>query len=80
MAESPVRHVLSGRHHIAYGTEGVETGSWALIDFGDAILHIFNGSVREDYDLEKMWNEAEQLELEDKPKGLYGHFEMAQFE
>lgn len=62
-----------------YGREGMDTGKWALIDFGDVILHVFNGPVREDYDLERMWPEAPRVELEDKPKELYGHFELDQF-
>jgi ribosome-associated protein len=64
----------------AYGREGVEAGSWALIDFGDAILHVFNGPVREDYDLERMWPDAPRVELEDKPAELYGHFELQEFD
>ena len=59
---------------------GVDQGQWALIDFGDAILHIFNGPRRNDYDLERMWIEAPRLELEDKPASLYGHFDMNDFE
>lgn len=64
----------------SYGREGVDQGHWALIDFGDAILHIFNGPLRNDYDLERMWIEAPRLELEDKPASLYGHFDMNDFE
>jgi ribosome-associated protein len=64
----------------AYGREGVDHGNWALIDFGDVILHVFNGPVRGDYDLERMWTEAPRLELEDKPADLYGHFELDAFE
>ncbi|MFP4599231.1 MAG: ribosome silencing factor [Persicimonas sp.] len=58
------------------GVEGVESGKWALIDFGDAILHIFNGAVRDEYDLERMWPDAPLLPLEEQPDDLYGHFEL----
>lgn len=64
----------------AYGREGVDQGQWALIDFGDAILHIFNGPLRQDYDLERMWIEAPRLELAGKPSSLYGHFDLQDFE
>lgn len=85
------RHVLAIAKHVeqkikddtgitTYGREGMDVGRWALLDFGDAILHVFNGPVRQDYDLERMWQEAPRLELEDKPSSLYGHFEMDQFE
>lgn len=58
------------------GTEGVESGEWALIDFGDAILHIFNGPMRDEYDLERMWPDASLLEFDERPSELYGHFEL----
>ncbi|MEZ4462752.1 MAG: ribosome silencing factor [bacterium] len=64
----------------SYGREGVDQGNWALIDFGDAILHVFNGPLRADYDLERMWLEAPRLELEGKPASLYGHFDMQDFD
>ncbi len=62
-----------------YGMEGVDGGRWALVDFGDVILHVFNGPERQDYDLERMWPDAPRLELADKPKELYGHFELEEF-
>ncbi len=38
--------------------EGVHQGNWALIDFGDVIVHVFQPTVREFYDLEGLWSEA----------------------
>lgn len=35
--------------------EGRDTGDWVLVDFGDAIIHVFRPEVREFYQLEKMW-------------------------
>lgn len=64
----------------ALSTEGLDSGRWALIDFGDAILHIFNQGARQEFDLEGMWSEAARLELDDKPDSLYGHFAMDDFE
>lgn len=85
------RHVQSIARHVeakmkqefdvmAYGREGLEFGRWALVDFGDLILHVFNGPLREEYDLERMWPDARRLQFEDAPKSLYGHFEMEAFE
>ena len=62
------------------GTEGTEHGQWALLDYGDIIVHIFHQKARKDYDLERMWSEAPRLDLEDAPTELYGHFEAQQFE
>jgi ribosome-associated protein len=38
--------------------EGVHQGNWALMDFGDVIVHVFQPAVREFYDLEGLWSEA----------------------
>ena len=62
------------------GTEGTESGQWALLDYGDIIVHIFHQGSRKDYDLERMWSEAPRLELDDAPPELYGHFEAQQFQ
>ena len=73
------KHVQNSLAEAGYeplGVEGVDSGKWALIDFGDAILHIFHGSVREEYDLERMWPDAPLLDFDDRPSELYGHFEL----
>ncbi len=38
--------------------EGLSDGEWVLIDFGDAILHVFQEEVRELFDLESLWGDA----------------------
>jgi len=38
--------------------EGVTQGNWALLDYGDVIVHIFRKPIREFYDLEGLWAEA----------------------
>jgi ribosome-associated protein len=40
--------------------EGLDNGSWVLIDYGDVIVHIFMEREREFYDLEAFWGHAEQ--------------------
>ena len=61
-------------------TEGTEDGRWALLDYGDIIVHVFNQTSRQDYDLERMWTEAPRLDLEDAPTELYGHFDAERFD
>jgi len=62
--------------------EGLDAGRWALLDFGDIVIHVFNEHARGDYDLEGMWVDADRLNFEDeeKPDELYGHFEVDRFE
>ena len=37
--------------------EGSESNDWKLVDAIDIIIHLFNPTKREFYDLEKMWSE-----------------------
>ncbi len=41
---------------VAAHVEGYETATWILIDFLDVVVHIFQQSEREFYNLEKLWN------------------------
>jgi ribosome-associated protein len=43
--------------------EGVREANWILLDYLDAVLHVFTPEARERYRLETLWGEAEQLEL-----------------
>ncbi len=41
--------------------EGMKEGRWVLIDYGDVMVHVFQDSVREYYDLDGLWSEAAEL-------------------
>jgi len=46
------------------GVEGnTRDGQWALLDYGDLIIHVFYHPLREFYDLESLWSEARTVEL-----------------
>ena len=43
------------------GIEGVDDGSaggWALLDYGDVIVHLLTEETRHFYNLEGLWNKA----------------------
>ncbi|AFM27361.1 ribosome silencing factor [Desulfomonile tiedjei] len=48
-----------------FSVEGVHQGNWALLDYGDVIVHVFQKSVREFYDLEGLWAEAPREKFPD---------------
>lgn len=43
--------------------EGYETANWILMDFGDIIVHIFDRENRLLYNLERIWRDGKQIEI-----------------
>jgi ribosome-associated protein len=46
-------------------TEGYKSLSWVLLDYVDVVVHIFKKESREFYNLEKLWGDAEIVEVTD---------------
>ena len=44
--------------------EGKQGLNWILLDYGDFILHIFYQETREFYGLEKLWDDAEKMDVD----------------
>ncbi len=47
--------------------EGYNSAEWVLLDYGDFVVHLFNGESREFYDLARLWRDARKVDL---PKDL----------
>jgi ribosome-associated protein len=43
--------------------EGYERAEWVLMDFFSFIVHVFTPDTREFYALERLWGEADRLEM-----------------
>ena len=41
--------------------EGTKDGHWVLLDYGHVIIHVFYEPVREFYDLEGLWSDANRI-------------------
>jgi ribosome-associated protein len=55
------------------GVEGDGAAGWIVLDYLDAVLHVFTGEARERYRLEELWHEAPRLELQLSQEGVRGH-------
>jgi len=58
-----VREALAAQGEEPLGVEGEDEGRWALLDFGDLIVHVFQPDVREAYALERLWSDAAVIGL-----------------
>jgi ribosome-associated protein len=43
--------------------EGYQRGEWVLIDYFDFIVHVFQPATRQFYSLERLWGDAERVEV-----------------
>ena len=46
-------------HHI----EGYNEASWVVLDYRSVIVHVFYKDTREFYGLEKLWSDAEEVDI-----------------
>ena len=47
------------------GREGHRGNTWELLDYGSVVIHVFTDEARKFYDLERLWADAEQIDLRD---------------
>lgn len=39
-------------------------GTWVLLDYGDVIIHVFDSENRSFYNLERIWNDGQEIDPE----------------
>jgi len=48
------------------GEEGMAESRWVVLDWGDVVVHVFEKSCREFYDLERLWIHADEVPLSEE--------------
>ena len=47
------------------GREGHRGQAWELLDYGTIVVHVFTEEAREFYSLERLWADAEEINISD---------------
>lgn len=45
----------------SYSEDGFSQGTWAVVDFGPLVLHCFQRTAREFYDLDMLWGDGKKV-------------------
>jgi ribosome-associated protein len=45
-------------------TEGLTQGRWAVLDYGDCIIHVFHPTLRQYYQLERLWGDGKPVSVD----------------
>lgn len=55
------------------GTDGEGSAGWIVLDYLDAVLHVFTAEARERYQLEDLWREAPRVDAGLAQNAVRGH-------
>jgi len=58
-----VEKVMKENGEMPLRREGHRNGGWVLIDFGCVVVHLFLQEAREFYTLERLWGDAEDVDI-----------------
>lgn len=50
-------------HHV----EGLQQGRWVLLDYVDFVVHLFHPSLRNFYQIERLWSDAQVIPVAAQP-------------
>ncbi|MEW6469103.1 MAG: ribosome silencing factor [Bacteroidota bacterium] len=64
IARSVAEVVEKERSEKPWHSEGTQNAQWILIDYVSVVVHIFQKEVRQFYNLEALWADAEIMEVE----------------
>lgn len=44
-------------------TEGYRSANWIVLDYADIVVHVFYQDTRDEYQLERLWADGEQVDI-----------------
>ena len=59
-----LKHAEGGPKRVPERVEGAAEARWILMDYLDAVVHVFTPAARDYYRLETLWGEVPALEVE----------------
>ena len=65
IADNIRESVLEKTGRKPYNYDGYRNSQWIAIDYGDIMAHVFLPDVREHYNLEDLWNDAQITQIPD---------------
>jgi ribosome-associated protein len=65
IADSVDQEVFKTMKENPWHVEGRTNKEWVLLDYFDVVVHIFKRDKREFFALEKLWGDAEMIEIKD---------------
>lgn len=58
-----VEYQLSQKGVEPKGTEGYRSSTWIVLDYADIVVHVFYRDTRNEYQLERLWADGEQVDI-----------------
>ena len=62
-AEHVMEELRKEGHRVEH-VEGLEQGRWVLLDYVDFVVHVFHPTLRQFYQLERLWGDAEVTQVD----------------
>ncbi len=63
IAQSVEKEMKETIHEYAYRKEGYSNSEWILLDFSNVVVHVFQEHIRQFYNIEDLWADAEIIEI-----------------